>query len=575
MHFFDAGGEYVVFFDAFGFSCLHFDTGKLKTDKEISGKWFTANGGVALPHNERANARVGRVLPTLAKKKIGDGYDLKYSRVALLADGKRAAKHGDKELELIPLEKGAATKVALEAGKKLKPFTLGPRLDPYKKWDSRIFVGTDDSFVVFDSEGTLYGGQLAKNKVTGPWSVKCGLPQGRVTAIPHATGTFVSAWHPALNRSFVALVNGEAQTREVETISPATWSGKALVYQPSPSELVREPLSGGQSERFELPANAQGPGEVMAHGDHLFFIPADRARVINVITGTAIDRKLGENLIEIRGTFLEYERRFAELGRVANQTVELSCFNKPRFGRGHTPGLTWDDGDLGFLRLVVSSWLVHTLRTEHGGQYSLSSYSPPQFLRPIDAKELVRDFEAMDRGNLELLHGFTMLQHPLEEAYGGSFNDDKKVKVTKPMEQDAEHLLLWAVIEQLKSKKRVELAKNAPKWAKQKLTPEVFIKELDPRVGSEGWNDAQFAVAWLVLDYFGADAVKVFIDWLVLRPSGLARNNMHIIGDPAKRMFKQFPETKKPFFAAVEVAKKKAKESEQGLFQDLESSLNR
>ena len=182
MHFFDARGEYVVFFDAFGFSCLHFDSGKLKTDKEISGRWFTANGGVALPHNERANARVGRVLPTVAKKTIADGYDLKYSKVALLSDGKRAAKYGDKALELIPLEKGATTKVALEAGKKLKPFTLGPRLDPYKQWDSRTFIGTDDSFAIFDSDGTLFGGQLTKNKVTNACRQGARLPTLRQRA---------------------------------------------------------------------------------------------------------------------------------------------------------------------------------------------------------------------------------------------------------------------------------------------------------------------------------------------------------------------------------------------------------
>jgi hypothetical protein len=577
MHSFDANGEYVVFYDAFGFSSLHLPTGKLKTDKEISGKWFTANGGTALPHNERANARVGRLLPALAKRKFSDGYDLKYSKVALLSDGKRAAKAGDKELELIPLDKGATTKVALAAGKKLKPFTLGPRLDPHKKWDSRTFVGTDDSFAHFDNDGTLFGGQLAKGgKVTNPWSVKSGLPQGRVTAIPHASGTFVTAWHPALNRSFCAVVNGDAKTREVETISPATWSGSALVYQPSAGEIVREPINGGSEvERFQLPANAHGPGELMAKGDRIFFIPADRARVIDVVSGAAIDRKLGSNLTEIRATFLEYERRFNELGRVGNLIVDLDCFNKPRFGRQHTPGFEWDDGDLGFLRLVVCGWLVQSLRTENGGAHSLGSYSNPQHLRPIDAKELIRDFEAMDRGNINLLYGLSFLQHPLEEAYGGSFNDDKKVKVTKPMQQDAEHVLLWAMIDQLKSNKRIELAKNAPKWAKQKLTPEIFVKECNSQVETEGWNEAQFAAAWLVLDYFGANALKVFIDWLVLRPSGIARNNMHIISDPVRRMFKQYPETRKPFFAAIEAAKKKARESDQGLFQDIESSLNR
>ncbi len=69
-HTFDAKGELAVFYDAFGLSTLHLPTGKLKTDKAISGRWFTANCGAALAHNERASARVGRSLPGLAKAKI-------------------------------------------------------------------------------------------------------------------------------------------------------------------------------------------------------------------------------------------------------------------------------------------------------------------------------------------------------------------------------------------------------------------------------------------------------------------------------------------------------------------------
>jgi hypothetical protein len=569
MHTFDASGEYVVFYDAFGLSCLQLAAGKIKTDKAISGRWFTANGGTALAHNERANARNARSLPAVARAKLADGYDLKYQPVAVLADGKQAALGKEEGLELISLATGKVTaSPKLAAGQKLKPFTLGPRLDPYKQWDTRTFVGTDDSFVVFTSSGTLFGGQLKKGAIVAPWSVKCGLPQGRVTAIPRASGTFVTAWHPALNRSFCAIIrDGKADVREVETLSPATWTGKDMVYQPSPGEVMRG------TERFTLPQDAHGPGELMAHGATLLFIPFDRARVINLVTGKVIDRKLGSNLTALRTGFLEFERRFQELGRPANLLIDLDCMNKPRYGREHSPGFEWNDGDLGFLRLAVSAWLVHSLRTENGGRWSLGSYSNPQHIRPIDGAEMLRDFEAIDRGGIELLRVLDFLQHPFQEAWGGSGSE--KAKPKKAMGDDAEDLLLWAVIEQVASKKRVELAKGAATWAKQKLTPELLVKKLDPSSERDDWNDAQFALAWVVLDRFGAGALPVFIDWLALRPSRMAIANSHIISDAPKRMMIQFPETKKPLLAAIAKAAKSAKGDQVHYFESLPQSLER
>lgn len=576
MHFFSADGKYVVFYDAFGLTSLELPGGKLRTDKGLSGTWFSCNGDFALLHSARRNQRHARSVPDLNRAKFPDAcYDLSYSHTAVLADGKRAALGNyDGELAIYSLTTGREdSRVKLAAGKKLAPFSLGPRLDPYVR-TAMTFVGTDDSFAVFSpNDATLYGGRIAKKGIEAPWAVKCGLPQGRVTAKPHASGTFVAAWHPALDRSFCAVVrDGKAETRGVDTISPATWSGDAIVFQPLPGEVVRETLAG-EAERFELPAGTHGAGELMANGATLLFITPDRERVVDVTTGAVFDRKLGASLLETRNAFINLERRFNDLGRAGNLLVELSCLELPAYGREHRPSFQWNDGDVGFLRLAVSAWLVHSLRVEENGRWSLGSYSNPQSIRPIDAKELVRDFEAMDEGGIELVPALAFLQSVLEDCYGGSFSEGKKVKVKKPMEKDAEQLLLWAVIEQLGSKKRVALAKGAAKWAKQKLTPQVFVKKLDPRDQSDAWADAQSSIAWLVLDFFGANAVPVFVDWLVARPSPFAKANPHIITDAPRRMMTQFPETKKKLLAAVDGALKKAKGEQLRYLEDLKGRL--
>lgn len=143
------------------------------------------------------------------------------------------------------------------------------------------------------------------------------------------------------------------------------------------------------------------------------------------------------------------------------------------------------------------------------------------------------------------------------------------------MGDDAAHILLQAIAEQLASKTRLDLVKGAEKWAKLKLTPDLLVKKLDPASTVDGWSDAQFGVAWLVLDCFGAGALPVFIDWLLLRPSGMAISNSHIISDAPKRMFTQYPETKKPFLAALVAAKKKAKGDVVGYLESLTSNLER
>ncbi|MFO0593985.1 MAG: hypothetical protein U0228_01740 [Myxococcaceae bacterium] len=574
MHAIDATSA--VIFDSWGLTTIDFASGKVRIEKATSGDWLSSNGGTALVHNERGNKRVARSIPSLSQVKLASGgYDLKYQHLGMLSDGARAVKADGDELKLIALGSGKETKLALGTATKLKPFILGPRLDPFiGEYEQEIFIGSDDSFVLLTGDGTVRGGRIGK-KVEHGWTATCGFPQGVLRVRPHADGTFISAWHPALNRSFCALITGgkTLSVREVETISPAVFDGRRLVYQPTEAQVVRELWNGQEAERFDL--KSPGAGELLAEGDHALIVTADREAVHELSNGGRVfDRRLGDTSAPVRPVLRALEARFNRLARVANQVVTQNALFLPQYGRGLRPGYHFGHGDLGFLRLIVSAWVVNTLRTENGGQFSLGSYSNPTVIRPIDAKELARDFAALDAEGVDFLQHFGFLQHPLEECFGGSFNDEKKVKVKPPMQRDAEQLLLNAIIARRKAKGRVELAPNVAKWSKQKLTPASFIKELDPVTEDEGWFDAQTSVAWLVLDFFGEDALDVMIDWFAVRPSSMVRSNAHIIGAVPKRMLKQYPATKKPFADAVAKAVANAKgEDDTRFFTWLQNEL--
>ncbi|MBL8916103.1 MAG: hypothetical protein JNM17_35715 [Archangium sp.] len=589
MHAFDANGSVVIVFDAYGITTIDLDTDKVRMEKATSGTWFTAAGGTGLFHNERSNSRVARTIPQLEQARVSKGYDLKYQRPAMLSDGKRALRGEKEELKLYDVISGKESKPDFGTPKKLKPFSLGPKLDPYiNEYESETFVGSDDSFAVLTGDGTLRGGRVGKKGVIEkPWTVKCGFSQGVLRARPHQSGTFISAWHPALNKAFCALITADGvSTREVDSVSPVVFSGTHVVYQPSSANVMREPfrhptpspqgaLDGSNGEAFAIPGEAHGSGELMSEGETVLFVTPDRESVLE-LNGQhrSFDRRLGDTTRADRPAFRDLLARFNSLARVANQVVFLKCIHMPQYGRGVRPHYDFGHGDFGFLRLAVSSWVVSTLRTERNGAWSLGSYSNPQYLRPIDAKELERDFAAIDAvENFDFLSSLSFLETPLHECWGGSFSDEKKVKPKPAMVKDAEHLLLCAVIEQLGSKKRVELSKNVAKWKKQKLTPASFIKALDPLSENEAWNESQTAVAWLVLDYFQEDVVDVFIDWFALRPSGMVQNNSHIVGDAAKRMMKQWPATKKPFLAALEKAAKSAKEDVKGYLDNFRQNL--
>jgi hypothetical protein len=569
MHHFTADGEHLYLFDAFGLTEVTLPD-KARTDK-VRGTFLSVNGALLVAHIEAANKRFARKVPGLGPARLGDGYDISYRPVAVLPDGKRVVCYEGGGLQAYAASSGnAGARLELDRKrlKRLKPIDLGPLLSPVPDDEPMLAVGPDGSFAVLSpGSGELLGGNLGQRGLTleGGWRVKTGAPQGRVSLQPGPDGTFVSAFHVALDRAFCALVrDGKVTTRVVDCVGPVAFADGELVYQTGDDEVVREPLDGDGRERFLLPEEARGVGEVLAHDETVLFLPPDRERLYDLTSGDTIDRKLPAKEREVRAEFIAIPRRFNALGKSANLTVELVSVNPPAWGVGHRPELRWDHGDLGILRLFVCGQLTE----------QMSSYSPPREIRAVNAEEMIRAFEVIDATELELLPGLRFLETPYEECYGGSFSSGEKVKVKPAMKREAEHLLLWAIIETLKSKRPPPLAKKARAWGKKELTPDLLIKQLNPASKLEAWFDAQVAAAWIVLNYFQAEALPIFVDWLVERPSGFVQANSHIMASPVARMMVQHRSTRALLLGAIKKARQWAKGEERKMFlENLESSL--
>ena len=570
MHHFTADGKHLYLFDAFGLTEVTLPDGA-RTDK-VRGTFLSVNGELLVAHIEASNKRFARKVPGLKPARLGDGYDIAYRPVAVLPDGKRLVCHDEGGLQAYSATTGkAGARLALDGKRfrRLGRVELGPLLSPAPQQDEpKLAVGPDGSFaVLLPGSGELWGGNLGQRGLSldGGWRLETGAPQGRVSLQAGPEGTFISAFHVALDRAFCALVrDGEVATRVVDCVGPAAFGGGELVYQTGDGEVVREPFEGGGRERFLLPDEARGPGEVLAHDETVLFIPPDRERIYDLTSGDVIDRRLPAGEREIRAEFLAIPRRFNALGKSANLTIELTSVNPPAWGAGHRPELRWDHGDMGILRLLVCGQLTELM----------SSYSPPREIRAVDAGEMIRAFEVIDETELELLKGLRFLGTPYEECYGGFLSSGRKVKVRPAMKREAEQLLLWAIIETLGSKKPVKLARKARAWARKELTPDLFIRRLAPDSKLKPWFDAQVAAAWIVLNYFQAGALPVFVDWLVERPSGFVQANSHIIASPVTRMMVQHRSTRAPLLTAIREARARARTEERRMhLENLESSL--
>jgi len=184
-----------------------------------------------LPSLARWRLRLTVITDRLARSSVVGKNSFYSPEVGILADGTRYVEIFGGKVSVRALETYEEQSSTTYSASPLGALALGPRLDPFVK-RYRLFVGPEDAIAMFGLDGLLVGGRLNPAGVLeNASSLTCGVPQGRVHALPHASATFVTAYHPALGRAYCAIIReGSVVTREITAIGPVTWSGKAFVF---------------------------------------------------------------------------------------------------------------------------------------------------------------------------------------------------------------------------------------------------------------------------------------------------------------------------------------------------------
>lgn len=535
----------LIVYDPFGLTRLTLSTGKSKHNKKVVGRFLAHNGSLLVGHSVVGNNRFAMSVPEMKVVPISSwNSDLTYgTAVGVTPDGLPFHIKGTL-LSFFGLDGKSLGTATPDKPKKLKGIDLGPTLPLAHGAETHVATGPDGTFVVVDASG-LSGGTLSgtkkKRAIENAWTMPLAPPQGVVRLRAGAFGAFISVFHAAQGKAYCALISKGKVAREVvDSLGPADFDGTRIAYQAALGEVHRKPF-GGEVERIELPVT--GRGDVMAHGDHLFWLSPDGETIHDLMNDETHVRGLPDaeraNRQKIRA-FLEKLRPAAS---AANLTLELEALEPPAYGGGPRPRWSWDAGDQSLLSICVVGNLI--ARSYDDRDLSAGSYSNPMYCARGTAKAVAELLAAVDEHELDLLAGLSMTQHVLEESWGGHKWGNKSAPLFDPK---AARELLWAVMEAATGK---SLGKMPPA-----IKPETVIAKLDPKKAkwSRGHHsDAQTAAAFLLIETFGAAAAPVLIDWLVKRPSGMVKSNMHIIGDSVVALVHAYPKTKAAFAAYPEL----------------------
>ncbi len=564
-------GDHLLVYDPFGLTRITLPA-KVKTNRKVVGDLLVANGPLLVGHSEVNNRRFAMSVPELKVIPTGDSwsYDLSYGTSIAVTPAGLPVVVGER-LEIYGTDGKQKAAIAVPAGKPLGRIDLGPELVASQTFTTVVAIGPDGTFVAL-ADGRAFGGTLAKTTITNPWTAVAGRTQGQVHLRAGAFGAFLSAFHPARNRAMCVLVAGGKLTHDVvECIAPVDFDGTRIAYQPSPTAVCRKPIGGDAIEHFELPASAIGRGRVMADGDRLLFLTPDHERVIDVVADDVVVRGLPDEERPVRSKVLAFVDSFRAVASVANLDIRLAALLPPAYGMGHRPQWQWTDGDESLLHKVAIGNFQQ--RTRNDPDFRAGSYSSPTTIARVTEAEVQRVFDVIDAHALDLLPGLAMASYALDWHWNHRRGTTPKPVFDKP----AARMLLWALVETVGKERPPKLAPNGKAWAQQPLDAKTLIAKLDPsnpwRVQQDG-EDCQTTAAWLVLDYFEADAVDVFADWLIDRPSGMAEANTHIVGTPVARMMAIYPDAAKRMTARLEQAAASSDEKRRARATALQSTVS-
>jgi hypothetical protein len=560
-------GQHFLYQDGYGLTRLTLPRA-VKTDRALAGTRLDMYGllGVARRRYDRLAAFD---LVSLEKRPLPVG---EYGSFAPHNNGSHFIDYGSGAPRLIDAATNAA--IVLECDEEvpeLAPLDLGrpwPRTE-YAHNAARCPI--DGPALVLQANTKEGGGRLFCVDLTLPetprflWRARAQRPVGTLSLDPSRGRSFVHAFDPGLRRAVIYRIDNETLTverKELASLVAPAWSGTRWCFIDESGAVCAAPWDALDApQRWTLPAGVAPYGTLLCHNDTTLFVPRDGESFIDVHKKKSIPRKLaaGESSMRavVNNEVERYDRWLSEDGgRLVFSHAER---NKRTGAIEWSPAWDIGTGSLSAHLAVGAMVAASRERSEGTEAATILSYSSSRGLRHNGIDDVRAAFSALDRNHAKLVPALSFLEHPLRAWFEPAHSDLAKRGLAaheRAFSVEAATVLLRAAFAQCASRERLTLAPRVDEWASQRWTADELAAQSfvaapweHPQIGE---HSHPFALSFIALDLFGADALPVLVRWLIEAPSPHASNNAHIVGEVAARMIQRYPECEQPFAEACD-----------------------
>ena len=571
MHAITPDGKTILLADACGLTRLTLPN-KVKTERKAMGSdeshlTLDAAGARAVVHDDLWDQVHVVNVPDLTRVVSIGRFGLRGAH--LMPDGRSLVRFESDTLELHDLGTRESRHTKLPSDPHAAPtLALGPEGVRRAMLRHLLAVGDDGTVAILRGEyerahvvvGTVDADAVFKPTLERTVAVHGGGPL-RMRA--GAGGVTLVAVSPSVGRAYVLRLarDGSATTTELPAIAVPTQDGDTWVTQRSPSELCRCDAHGAITERWTLSDAAHhGPGEVMAHGGRVWFVPHHRACVVALPSNEVISRKLTAKEEPLRRYYAPMLARYNRAGRRFDRVFTLGRTSFWDSGRAVSASYTMSagDGSLGANLIASALWgeladgdeapLAPFRRGGTGAGYFVTA-----LLTPITVEAVRRAFEACDDAGVWLPFGLGWVAEYYERSVTGSSRASGEQ--SPPAEATlGECVLFRGVLAHLGDVSAPPLASKVDGWCAPLGADEAIagLSRLDdatPRMPYRAFE----GVAWMVARLLSLrDAARVLV-WMALDGSAKQHvNSSHAIARALGAVMAREPALREAVCAAVE-----------------------
>ncbi|MFO0561913.1 MAG: hypothetical protein U0269_28125 [Polyangiales bacterium] len=557
MHGFSKDGAHLVVHDGLALTKIDFPK-TVKSDEELGGLWLSLAGNRLVVNVARTGRCIHRTVDALLNLKWTPG---NYGQFALLHDDKRALEFGDGSLRLVSTEGPTQSELAWpEKMPKRAKVELGPTAPNGSGSTFNACAVSEDHLVAhyIGAREALLIGKIERGKKLAPIAALTvgNLAIPPILAIDGET-VFIAALDRANKRAkLCAVTDGTlSDVHVIETISAPTFSGTRWCWQPDEATVLTAKWGAlDKRARYEIPAEAQGAGEIFAHGDErLLFMPTYGERVYDLRSKAVFDRKLSSKRKKAREIARKTVARTDQWLAEENGRVTLTQLTINRQDKRVTWAPVFNMGSATLSALCAFGQVTYESLLPGERALSVSSHSGNDALVPSALDDVRRAFSALDRYDGDLRMGLLAVE-TCAQTFFEQARKKKDGSWPRLFDDDAARALLVALFECDKSDERLGVrAEDADRFAQRKVTAK-WLAEQRFNDKPNSWALVASLAGFLALELLGEDALPVLRRWYIEEPSEEVNGSPFGTVASVRCLVKRFPATKRAVKEACKAA---------------------